>query len=47
MKKYQAKSIIGIISEVKTGNILAMVNLPDFDPNMVSKAKKENFCLEH
>ena len=41
MKKYQAKSIIGIISEVKTGNILAMVNLPDFDPNMVSKAKKE------
>ena len=42
MKKYQAKSIIGIISEVKTGNILAMVNLPDFDPNMVSKAKKEN-----
>jgi len=33
MQKYNAKSIIGIVSEIKTGNILALVNLPDFDPN--------------
>ncbi|HSQ98116.1 MAG TPA: penicillin-binding protein 2 [Rickettsiales bacterium] len=41
MNKYHAKSIIGIISEVKTGNILAIVNLPDFDPNQSSQATKE------
>ena len=33
IEKYKAKSAIGIVSEVKTGNILAIVSLPDFDPN--------------
>lgn len=33
MEKYNAKSIIGIISEIKTGNIIAIASLPDFDPN--------------
>lgn len=41
MSKYNAKSIIGIISEVKTGNILAIVNLPDFDPNQPYMARKK------
>ncbi len=41
MQKYNAKSIIGIVSEVKTGNILAIVNLPDFDPNQPYQASKE------
>lgn len=41
MEKYHAKSIIGIISEIKTGNILAIVNLPDFDPNQPYLATKE------
>ncbi|MDD2840599.1 MAG: penicillin-binding protein 2, partial [Rickettsiales bacterium] len=41
MEKYNAKSVIGIISEVKTGNILAIVNLPDFDPNQSYQATKE------
>ena len=33
VKKYKAKSAIGIVSEVKTGNVIAIVSLPDFDPN--------------
>ena len=33
LEKYKAKSAIGIVSEVKTGNILGIVSLPDFDPN--------------
>lgn len=33
LSKYKAKSAIGIISEVKTGDVLAIVSLPDFDPN--------------
>lgn len=33
LSKYKAKSAIGIISEVKTGDILAIVSLPDFDSN--------------
>lgn len=42
LEKYKAKSVIGIISEVKTGNILAIVNLPDFDPNQPYLATQES-----
>jgi cell division protein FtsI (penicillin-binding protein 3) len=31
--KYKAKAASGLISNVKTGEIVAMVSLPDFDPN--------------
>jgi cell division protein FtsI (penicillin-binding protein 3) len=31
--KYHAKAASGLISNVKTGEIVAMVSLPDFDPN--------------
>lgn len=41
LEKYKAKSAIGIISEIKSGDILAIVNLPDFDPNQPSSATKE------
>ena len=41
IEKYDAKSAIGIISEIKTGNIIAIVSLPDFDPNNLSNVKKE------
>src|SRR4030081_4133155 len=32
-EKYQAKAASGLVSNVKTGEIVAMVSLPDFDPN--------------
>jgi cell division protein FtsI/penicillin-binding protein 2 len=32
-ESYQAESAIAIVAEPKTGAILAMVSLPDFDPN--------------
>jgi cell division protein FtsI (penicillin-binding protein 3) len=32
-EKFKAKAASGIISNVKTGEIVAMVSLPDFDPN--------------
>ena len=41
MTKYGAKSILGIVYEVKTGNILASVTLPDFNPNNLQSAKRE------
>jgi cell division protein FtsI (penicillin-binding protein 3) len=41
MKKYKAKSVLGIVTEIKTGNILGLVNLPDFDPNQISKTNQE------
>lgn len=31
--KYDAEQIICIVMDVKTGNILSMANLPDYDPN--------------
>lgn len=31
--KYKAKAASGLISNVRTGEIVAMVSLPDFDPN--------------
>ena len=42
LEKYKAKSILGIVSEVKTGNILGIVSLPDFDPNQPYSASKES-----
>src|ERR1700716_1830593 len=32
-EKYKAKAASGLVSNVKTGEIVAMVPLPDFDPN--------------
>lgn len=37
INKYQAQGGAGIIMNVQTGEILAMVSLPDFDPNQVGK----------
>lgn len=41
MKKYGAKSIWGIVYEVKTGKILASVTLPDFNPNRMKLVKRD------
>ena len=32
---YKANFVVGIITEVKTGNVLALVSIPDFNPNNV------------
>src|ERR1700742_3983493 len=31
--KFKAKAAAGLVSDVRTGEIIAMVSLPDFDPN--------------
>src|SRR5215211_416093 len=33
MEKYQAKAAAGAIMDVNTGEVIALVSLPDFDPN--------------
>lgn len=37
-EKYSAKAASGLVSNVKTGEIVAMVSLPDFDPNNPKEA---------
>ena len=37
-KKYQAESAVAIVMEPKTGAILAMVSLPDFEPSLFAEA---------
>lgn len=41
--KYSAQGGAGLVMDVRTGEIIAMVSLPDFDPNQVGKmgAQKE------
>src|SRR5438067_12417872 len=37
-EKYKAKAASGLVSNVKTGEIVAMVSVPDFDPNNPKEA---------
>jgi cell division protein FtsI (penicillin-binding protein 3) len=37
-EKFHAKAASGLVSNVKTGEIVAMVSLPDFDPNSPKEA---------
>jgi len=39
LKKYQADSASMVILDVKTGEVLAMVNLPTYNPNAVNASK--------
>ena len=43
-KHYEAESAVAIVAQPKTGEILAMVSLPDFDPNNIHTANPNNFC---
>ncbi len=43
MKRFQPKSATAIVIEPKTGDILAMVSKPDFDPNKYSQFPYERF----
>ncbi|MBN2455696.1 MAG: penicillin-binding protein 2 [Sedimentisphaerales bacterium] len=42
-QEYEAKSALAIVVEPKTGAILAMVSLPDFNPNNISSAEPNSF----
>lgn len=41
-KDHKAKGASGIILDVDTGEVIAMVSLPDFDPNKPSETKAES-----
>ncbi len=43
---YQAESAVAIVADAKTGAILALISLPDFDPNNISKTNPNKF-LNH
>ncbi len=44
MSRYQAVAASGIMMDIKTGEILGLVSLPDFDPNdPVTALQKESF----
>lgn len=43
MEKNGSRAAVGIISQVNTGEILAMASLPDFDPNQPLRFPKENY----
>lgn len=45
IEKYSAKGGAGIIIDVRTGEILAMVSLPDFDPNQIGKTSAQKEAL--
>jgi len=45
IEKYSAKGGAGIIMDVRTGEILAMVSLPDFDPNQIGKTSSQKEAL--
>jgi len=42
-KNYQAEAAVAIVAEPKTGAILAMVSLPDFDPADIGTTDPNNF----
>jgi len=43
-ESYEAESAVAIVAQPKTGAILAMVSLPDFDPNNIRSTDPNNFC---
>lgn len=42
VEKFEARSAVGLVMDVSTGEILAMANVPDFDPNHFSSAPASN-----
>jgi cell division protein FtsI (penicillin-binding protein 3) len=41
-EKFKAKAAAGIVADVRTGEIIAMVSLPDYDPNSPRQANDPN-----
>ncbi|MBS0185557.1 MAG: penicillin-binding protein 2 [Proteobacteria bacterium] len=42
IEQFQAQGGTGIVLDIKTGEVLAMVSFPDFDPNFPKKVPSEN-----
>lgn len=45
IEKFKAQGGAGLIMDVRTGEIIAMVSLPDFDPNQVGKVGPKAIAL--
>jgi len=45
IEKYKAQGGAGMVMDVRTGEIVAMVSLPDFDPNQVGKMGSQKEAL--
>ncbi|WP_132030420.1 peptidoglycan D,D-transpeptidase FtsI family protein [Aquabacter spiritensis] len=41
--KFKAKAAMGVVTDVRTGEIIAMVSLPDFDPNIGGNPKDDAY----
>lgn len=46
MDKYHAKSALGMLMNAKTGEMIAMVQLPDFDPNHLKESPTQNLMFK-
>ncbi|MFG1397886.1 penicillin-binding protein 2 [Xanthobacter sp. VTT E-85237] len=42
-EKFKAKAAMGVVTDVRTGEILSMVSLPDFDPNIGGNPKDDAY----
>ena len=42
-RAYEAESAVAIVADAKTGAILSLVSLPDFDPNNIQSAATDHF----
>jgi cell division protein FtsI (penicillin-binding protein 3) len=42
MERYQAQAALGLVLDVRSGEVLASVSLPDFDPNRREQAIEQN-----
>lgn len=45
MNKYNAKSALGMLMNAKTGEMIAMVQIPDFDPNHLKENPIQNISF--
>ncbi|OYX11327.1 MAG: penicillin-binding protein, partial [Rhizobiales bacterium 32-66-8] len=41
--KFKAKAVMGLVTDVRTGEIISMVSLPDFDPNVGGNPKDDAY----
>ncbi|HQS10026.1 MAG TPA: penicillin-binding protein 2 [Xanthobacteraceae bacterium] len=42
-EKFKAKAAMGVVTDVRTGEIISMVSLPDFDPNVGGDPRDNNY----
>ncbi len=42
MERYRAKAVLGLVLDVRNGEVLASASLPDFDPNRREQAAEQN-----